>query len=125
MFEGKQICASVLGPLYNKSFQEKIQALDEALGALQERVSTLQSGAIVRTGKVVESVDSTTRATLHDLNALRSEMKGLNSMTEDVKISQAESKAQMGHLHDLLQAKEEAKRAMMIVLEETTRTSEC
>lgn len=143
----------MLGPLYNKSFKEKIQALDEALGALQERVSTLRDGAIVKTEKVVESVetvvnkvgrtgdivDSTTKATLHHVHSLQSEMKGLNlsadrtglkvsSITEDIKTlakSQDETQVKIDHLHGLQQAKEEAKRAMMIVLEETTKTSEC
>lgn len=143
----------MLGPLYTKSFKEKIQALDEALSALQERVSTLRDGAIVKTEKVVESVetvvnkvgktgdivDSTTKATLHHVHSLQSEMKGLNlsadrtglkvsSITEDIKTlakSQDETHVKIDHLHDLQQAKEEAKRAMMIVLEETTKTSEC
>ena len=143
----------MLGSLYTKSFKEKIQALDEALGALQERVSTLRDGAIVRTEKVVESietvvnragktadiVDSTTKATLHHVHSLQSEMKGLtlsadcttlkvSSITEDMKTltkSQDETQVKIDHLHDLQQAKEDAKEAMKIVLKETTRTSEC
>lgn len=136
----------VLGPLYTKSFKEKIQALDEALGALQERVSTLRDGAIVRIEKVVNKVEetgdiagSTTKATLHHVHSLQSEMKGLNlsvdrtglkvsSITEDIKTlakSQDETHVKIDHLHDLQQVKEEAKQAMMIVLEETTKTSEC
>ena len=143
----------MLGPLYNKSFKEKIQALDDALSALQARVSTLRDGAIVRTEKVVESVkttvnrvnktgetvDSTTKATLHHVYGLQTEMKDLNfsadctsakvsSITKDMKTltkSQDETHVKIDHLYDLQQAKDEAKRAMMIVLEETTKTSEC
>ena len=157
IFKGKQVrglaSALALGPLYTKSFKEKIQALEDGLSALEERVSTLRNGAIVRTEKVVESVetvvnkvgktgdvvDSTTKATLHHVHGLQSEMKGLNlsadhtstkvsSITEDIKTltkSQDETHIKIDHLYELQQAKDEAKRAMTIVLEETTKTSEC
>ena len=122
----------VLGAHYTKSFQEKMQALDEALGALQERVSTLRDGAIVKTEKVVERVET-------HVHSLQSEMKGLNlsadrtgltvsSIAEDVKTlakSQDETQVKIDHLDDLQQVRDDAKRAMMIVLEETTKTSEC
>lgn len=142
-----------LGPLYPKPFEEKIQALDEALRALEERVSTLRTGAIVKTEKVVERVetivnkvgktgdivDSTTKATLHHVHSLESGVKDLNlstdrtglkvsSIAEDMKTlakSQDEAQVKIDHLRDLQQAKEEAKRAMEIVLEKTTKTSEC
>ena len=143
----------MLGPLYAKSFKGKIQALDDALGAVQQRVSTLRDGAIVRIEKVAQNVetvvnkvgetgdvvDSTTKATLHHVHGLQSEMKGLNlsanrtsttvsSITEDIRTLtklQDETHVKIDHLHDLQQAKDDAKRAMMIVLEETTKTSEC
>ncbi|MCJ1385307.1 hypothetical protein MMC17_008429 [Xylographa soralifera] len=148
----KQVRALVLGPHYIKSFKDKIQSLDDALGAMQERISTLRDGAIIRTEKVVESVemvvnkvgrtgdivDLTTKATLHHVHGLQSEMEGLNhsanhtstkvsSITEDIRALtklQEETHVKMDHLHDMQQAKDEAKRAMMIVLEETTKTSE-
>jgi chromosome segregation ATPase len=142
-----------LGPLYLKSFKEKIQALDEALSALQGRVSTLRDGAIVKTEKVVERietmvnkvgktgdiVDSTTEATLHRVHSLHSEVKDLNlsadrtglkvsSIVEGMETltkSHGEAHVKIDHLNDLQQAKEEAKRAMEMVLEQTTKTSEC
>ncbi|KAL9115249.1 MAG: hypothetical protein Q9227_001043 [Pyrenula ochraceoflavens] len=140
----KQIRAIVLGPLYSRSFDEKIQLLDEALEALQERVTILRDGAIVNTEKMVSKVekvgrgvDTTTRATLHHVQGLKSEMKDLNistnrtnctisSVTGDVKSiskSQKETNVKVEQLNDLQQAKEEAKRAMMVVLEETTKTA--
>jgi hypothetical protein len=66
-------------------------------------------------------------------------MKGLNlsadrtgltvsSIAEDVKTlakSQDETQVKIDHLDDLQQVRDDAKRAMMIVLEETTKTLEC
>lgn len=127
MFKEKQGCALLLGPLYNKPFEEKILALDEALTALQERAAILRDAAVVRTEKVVESVqtvvkkvekigdnvDFTTKATL----------KHVQNLVE----SQDETHVKIDNIHDraLQEAKEEAKKAMKIVLEETTKTSQC
>ena len=141
------------GSLYTRSFKQKIQYLDEALVALQLRVSTLRDGVTVRTGHVVErvetvlnqtretgdTVDSTTRTTLHHVHDLQSEVKDLNvssnttGMTvssikdgvEILTISQDEAHGKIDHLLELQQAKEKANRAMRLVLEETTKTSAC
>ena len=149
----KQIRASVLGPLFNRSFKQKIELLDEALAALQERVSTLTMGTVVRTGNVVESVvtvvnevvktgsklDTTTTATLHEVHDLHSDVKNLNntadrtdekvtSITEDMKSlakAQDETHRQIKEMSDLEKVKEEAKRAMKTVLKETAKTAAC
>ena len=120
---------------------------------LQARVCTLRDGVLVRTEKVVESVetvvnsvgrtgeivDSTTKATLHHVHSLESDMKNLNltadrtdskvsSITEDIKTltkSQDDVNLKIDHLRDLEQVKAEARQAMKIVLKETARTAQC
>ena len=141
------------GSLYTKSLKQKIQYLDEALVALQLRVSTLRDGTIVSTGHVVDrvetvlkqtketgdTVNSTTTTTLHHVHDLQSGVKDLNfsanstgmtvsSIKEEMKtltISHDEAHEKIDHLLELQQAKEEANRAMRLVLEETTKTSAC
>lgn len=101
----------MLGSLYNKTFKEKLQALDEAVCKLQDRVSILR--------------DLTTKATLQRVES--TDVK-VTSMTEDLETmarSQDETHMKIDHLSDLHQAKAEANQAMKLVLEETTRTSEC
>ena len=98
------------GQQYNKHFKEKVQALDEALAALQVRASVLRDDAIVTTQKTSENVEtivnqvavtgevveSRTRTTLRHVQGLQNETKDLrfiaehtdvqlSSVTEDVK----------------------------------------
>ena len=115
----------MLGPVYNKSFKDKILALDEALGALNDRVSNLRDGAIVTTQSRVESVDTvlhsvgkTGEATLVQVNIVQSEVKGLQESADRTEVK-------IDHLSDLQQAKEEANRAMKIVLNETVKSAQC
>ena len=131
--------ALMLGPSYNKSFDDKIRALEEALKALQDRTSALRDGAIVRSEKKIERVativsevektgnvvDSTTKETLEHVHSLKSEVKGLNDSAKSTDAKMDEAHVKMNNLSDLEQARREAKEAMMIVLRETNKTSEC
>jgi urocanate hydratase len=94
---GKPLPALFLGPLYNRSFKEKAKDLDEALSALERRVSTLRDRTIVRTGETVETIKENLRLT-------------------GVKID---------GLSDIDQARKDARDALAMILEEKTRTADC
>jgi len=84
------------GQQYNKSFKAKLQALNEALLALQERASVLRDDAIVSNQKTTgnvetivqkvaitgEAVDSRTKVTLHQIESLQQETKDLRFVAE-------------------------------------------
>lgn len=129
----------MVGGLYNRSFKEKLQTLDEALNSLKERVSTLRDSAVVSANRIVvgveeavrrieetgDAVNTTTESTLQHAQEtdarVTSITEGMNSMAK----SQDETHVKIDHLSDLQQAREKANQAMMIVLEETSKTSEC
>ena len=69
-------------------------------------------------GRKGDTVNSTTKATLRQVNSLRSEIKELNE-------SQGATKAKIDQLHDWEQTKKAARDAMKIVLKETTQTAQC
>jgi hypothetical protein len=96
--------AMMRGPRYTKSFKDRVQALNDTLCALQERVSNLRDGHIVRTGAGVERVQTLVDATY----------------------SKVENIQHMQHANFAVQqAREEAQQAMKMVLEEKNRTAEC
>lgn len=119
-----------LGPIYNRSFESKIKALEKSLIALQECVNVLRDGAVIRTEKVVgriatvvdqverkgDAVNSTTKATLRQVNSLQSDIKGLDK-------SQGATKAKIDQMQDWEQTRKAARDAMKIVLKETTKTA--
>ena len=96
--------AILRGPRYTKSFKERVKALDGTLGALQERVSNLRDEYIVRTEEGVERVQTVVDAT--------------HVRVEHIQHMQHANLA-------VQQAREEAQKAMRMVLEETNRTAEC
>ncbi|KAL9616245.1 MAG: hypothetical protein Q9160_008871 [Pyrenula sp. 1 TL-2023] len=128
----------LLGSLYNRSFKEKLQTLDEALNTLEERVSILRDGAIVSAKRIIggvetvvrriqktgEVVDTTTKSTLQHVQDTDAKVASITEGIESIAKSQDETHVKIDHLSDLQQAKEEANRAMKTVLEETTKTSE-
>ena len=117
------------GSLYSKPFKGKIRALNESLDSLQRRVSTLRDRSIVRTEKALQDVETsvrkvedngnvitvTTEATLHEVKDLHL----------DLRESRDETRTNFERLSDVQQAKEEAHRAMKVVLDETAKTSKC
>ena len=135
----KPFPALLLGSRYDKPFKDKLLALDKALDAIQNRVSTLRDGAIVKIEKVVENVETVMNAvekngeaTLQQVYTVQSDVNSLqqsanradvrvSSMTEDIK----QTHVKLDHLNDLQQAKDDAKRAMEIVLDETAKTAQC
>ena len=117
----------MLGPLYTKSFKEKIFTLDEALNELKDRVLILRDKVIVQTGKKVdgvatvaekiektgEEVHITTKTTLEHVQQLGKSSEETHGKIDNLRDSEAQ------------EAKAEAKEAMRIVLKETNRTSQC
>lgn len=102
--KGKPISALVCGPRYSKAFKSTVLAVDAALSALQERVSMLRDGLIVRTDEVVERVETKVNATQIQIESIQT-------------FQQANLEVQ--------RAREEAKEAMLMVLKEASRTAEC
>ena len=94
---GKPLPALFLGPLYNRTFKDKAQDLDEALSALERRVSTLRDRNIIRTRETVEDINE-------NLRLARVKIDGLS---------------------DIDQAKKDARDALAMILEEKTRTADC
>lgn len=100
---GKQARALARGQQYNNNFKEKLQALDEALLALQNRASVLRDDTIVTNKKTTDNVeaivqkvavtgaavDSRTKTTLHQIESLQQETKDLRFVAEhtDVQLS--------------------------------------
>lgn len=118
----KQFRALMLGPLYNKSFKGKIKALEEALKDLQDHISHLNHARLAETSASVhrvemtsDGVDSTTRATLDQVHSLRS----------DFRESQGNLGRRIDDSNEIKRAVEEARKAMLIVLEERIKNAEC
>ncbi|KAI1630225.1 hypothetical protein EDD37DRAFT_645943 [Exophiala viscosa] len=134
---GKQARALARGQLYNKHFKEKVQALDEALVALQERASVLRDNAIVTGQKTAENVQTIVNkvavVTTHtdvQLTSVTEDIKTFNVKMEDVHAAQRTTHVKIDDLHgvqqavhskvktlsDVQQAKEQAARAMELAL---------
>ena len=122
----------MLGPLYNKSFDQKIRALDEALSALNERVSSLRDRSMVRTGERVETVETvvhkmnrTGEVTLERVHSLQSEVRVLGDSADRTNLQISSMNEDMKTFSDVQQAKADAQRALQIAVTNQTRTAEC
>jgi predicted AlkP superfamily phosphohydrolase/phosphomutase len=146
---GKQTRALGNGPKYNKRFEARVDALDEALAALQERASVLHHATVVKTSETVKSVeemvidaasigvevDARTTTTLHHVEGLQSETRDIRFATEriDAQIPAIAdgvkaSNVKLGAVHDKVEtltdiqlAAKHAARALEISLD----TAEC
>lgn len=114
----KQFRALVLGPVYNKSFKEKLQNLDEALSELQERATVLRDQSIRKTETAVNDVQNTLTRTDTKLQTVSEELKHISE-------SQSQTSAKVDHLREIEKIREEAKEAIRVVLEQKIMTAEC
>jgi methyl-accepting chemotaxis protein len=100
VLEGKQVKALLVGPLYNKSFKEKLVTLDETLRALQERVLTLCNRVVVQTGKGVERIATMVESVEQDGEETKITLKSTLEKVQKLDKSQEDAKTVMENVHD-------------------------
>lgn len=78
----KILRALSLGPVYSKSFDEKMRTLDETVKAMETRIDVLRDDTIRRTGQNVEDIHKTAKAHRDRLEEIRNLIQDQNKHAE-------------------------------------------